>query len=347
MRDVPLDLADYDYPIAKERIAQEPADPRDSSRLLVLERARGRMEHRIFRELPDLLDPSDLLVLNDTRVFRARLSGRKPTGGVLEFLFVRRVGDGVWETLCNGSRELREGMPVRFAEEAEGRVVGRMQDSMLLEFPHGCDVDALLDRQGEVPLPPYIRAAAEGRPAAEDGERYQTIYARSRGAVAAPTAGLHFTKDLFARLDEKGIRRVFLTLHVGPGTFLPIRNTDARHHRVPPEWFDLPPETAEAVAATRRGRGRVIAVGTTVARVLEHAARQGGAAARGECDLTLLPGDTFHWVDALITNFHLPRTTLLLLVAAFAGRERILGAYRQALDRGYRFYSYGDAMLLI
>ncbi|HEV8374765.1 MAG TPA: tRNA preQ1(34) S-adenosylmethionine ribosyltransferase-isomerase QueA, partial [Candidatus Polarisedimenticolia bacterium] len=322
---------------------------RDASRLLVVERSTGRLEHRVFRQLADLLDPGDLLVFNDTRVFRARVIGRKPTGGALEFLFVRPSGDRIWETLCNGTRELRDGMLVRFAEEMEARVAGRKEASTLLEFPPGQDVEAFLDRCGEVPLPPYLHPGARSSPGTESAsERYQTIYARSRGAVAAPTAGLHFTRELFARLDEKKIRRVFLTLHVGPGTFLPVRSEDARQHRVPGERFDLPGETAKAVASTRREGGRVVAVGTTVARVLEHVARRSTwEAARGECDLTLLPGDEFRCVDALITNFHLPRTTLLLLVAAFAGRERILEAYCQALERGYRFYSYGDAMLLI
>ncbi|PYQ14524.1 MAG: tRNA preQ1(34) S-adenosylmethionine ribosyltransferase-isomerase QueA [Acidobacteria bacterium] len=347
MRDVPVPLADFDYRLPEERIAQEPCFPRDASRLFVLDRRSGRRAHRIFRDLPDLLTPADLLVLNDTRVLPARVRGRKLTGGTLEFLFVRPLGDS-WEALCNGARELRDGMEIHFGGEATGKVAGRKDEGVILKFPPGTDVEEMLNLRGEVPLPPYIRRV-RGDPRGErDPEQYQTVYARARGAVAAPTAGLHFTAELFRRLEQRGIRWTSLTLHVGPGTFLPVRTPDARHHRLHSERFALPPETARRVAETKRGGGRVVAVGTTVARVLEHVARQGELkASEGECDLYVLPGHVFRCVDSLITNFHLPQSTLLLFTAAFAGREGILDAYREAMERGYRFTSYGDAMLLL
>ena len=337
----------YDYPLPERAIAQEPVTPRDASRLLVLDRAGASSRHARFRELPDFLTEKDLLVLNDTRVFPARLRGRKATGGAIELLLTRPLGEGRWEALCNATRELRPGARLEFPGAA-AEVEGRQGEGIVLRFAAEAEVEELLEGSGEIPLPPYIRrASGEGRGGA-DRERYQTVYARRRGAVAAPTAGLHFTEELLARLEAKGVRRCFVTLHVGPGTFLPVRVADAREHRVAPERFVLPGETLEALEATRRRGGRVVAVGTTVGRVLEHAALRGiTRAEEGECDLTILPGHRFLWVDALITNFHLPRSTLLLLVAAFAGRERILEAYRDAVDRDYRFYSYGDAMLIL
>jgi S-adenosylmethionine:tRNA ribosyltransferase-isomerase len=311
-----------------------------------MKRGGGQGEHRIFRDLPEFLESKDLLVLNDTRVFRARLFGRKSTGGRLEFLLVRCLGGGAWEALCNGTRELRTGDSIQFPG-LTARVVKRNEDSVILEFPSGTDVPELLDRVGEVPLPPYIHRESGTSRRDEDGGRYQTVFARHSGAVAAPTAGLHFTLELMHQLHEKGVRSSFVTLHVGPGTFMPVRTSDAREHRIHSERFVFPRETAEELARTRRQGGRVVAVGTTVARVLEHVALKAGLQeTEGECDLYILPGHEFRCVDALITNFHLPRSTLLLLVAAFIGRERILSAYREAVDRHYRFYSYGDAMLL-
>jgi S-adenosylmethionine:tRNA ribosyltransferase-isomerase len=339
-------LADYDYPLPPECIAQAPVSPRDASRLFALERGSGNSWHRIFRDLPELLDPKDLLVLNDTRVFRARLFGHKPTGGRLQFLFVRCLDGGAWEVLCNGMSELREGMSIQFPGEA-ARVVKRGEESVILEFSPGADVLDLLNREGEVPLPPYIHREKGKSRTSQDAASYQTVFARHSGAVAAPTAGLHFTRALLRRLQEKGISTSFVTLHVGPGTFLPVRASDARQHRIHSESFVFPRQAAEAVALTRERGGRVVAVGTTVARVLEHVALASDLReAEGECDLYVLPGHSFRCVDALLTNFHLPRSTLLLFVAAFIGRERILAAYREAIDRRYRFYSYGDAMFL-
>ncbi len=341
-------LSEYDYPLPPESIAQQPVTPRDASRLMVLRRG-GGIQHRAFRDLPELLGPGDLLVLNDTRVLRARMEGWKPTGGRLEFLFLRPgPSGGTWEALCEGVGELRTGMEVRFGGDAHAAVVGRAGEGVILAFPEGTDVPGILERHGAMPLPPYIRRGAEDPRSREDAERYQTVYARHPGAVAAPTAGLHFTPALFEVLERRGIAVAFVTLHVGPGTFLPVRSSDARRHAMHAEAFRLSAEAAAAVERARERGGRVVAVGTTAARVLEHVAAKGDLGeAAGECDLYVLPGHRFRCVDALVTNFHLPRSTLLLFVAAFAGREAILGAYREAVERGYRFYSYGDAMLIL
>lgn len=342
-------LEDYDYSLPEDRIAQEPVSPRDASRLMLLDRGSGTTRHLHFTDLPDLLSPGDLIVLNDTQVFRARMTGLKPTGGRLEFLFLKQdPAAGVWEALCNGSRELREGMAIDFGEGVTSRVLGRREETALLVFPPEIDVAAVLDRRGTTPLPPYIRRGPQDPRLGADGESYQTVYARHRGAVAAPTAGLHFTLELLGRLEERGVGLSFLTLHVGPGTFLPVREKDARRHVIHAETFRYPAEACAAVAEARRRGRRVVAVGTTVARVLEHVALSDGTREmEGECDLFVLPGHRFLRVDALLTNFHLPRSTLLLFAAAFAGRDRILAAYREAVARDYRFYSYGDAMLIL
>ena len=347
--EAPVLLSDYDYPLPSERIAQEPVTPRDSSMLMVLDRSRARLEHRRFRELPEILAPGDLLVLNDTRVLRARLEGRKPTGGRLEFLFLRQNRDPrTWDALCDGTRELRAGMVLDFGEGFQGEVRGRSGDAVVLAFPAETDVPEMLERRGVMPLPPYIRREPDDPRRHADYERYQTVYSRHAGAVAAPTAGLHFTSGLLRSLRERGIGTSFVTLHVGPGTFLPVRVEDARRHRIHSEEFRLPGETVRAVEEARRRGGRVVAVGTTAARVLEQVAAGGDLRkAEGECDLYILPGHRFRCVDALVTNFHLPRSTLLLFVSAFAGRDAILGAYREAVRGGYRFYSYGDAMLIL
>jgi S-adenosylmethionine:tRNA ribosyltransferase-isomerase len=346
-REIPI--SDYDYPLPPGKIAQEPVTPRDASRLMVLRRRGGGVEHHRFRDLPDLLDPGDLLVLNDTRVFPARMVGRKPTGGRIEFLFLRPGPEaGTWEALCDSARKMRPGLKVDFGEGLQGRVSGRSREAVLLAFPGGTDVPAALERRGRMPLPPYIHRDEEDSRRKLDAERYQTIFARSTGAVAAPTAGLHFTPGIMETLEAKRIGMVFVTLHVGPGTFLPVRDSDARKHRIHSEPFRLSARTADAVGETRRRGGRVVAVGTTAARVLEHAAQQGPLKeGEGECDLYVLPGHRFRCVDALITNFHLPRSTLLLFVCAFAGRESVLHAYGEALARDYRFTSYGDAMILL
>jgi S-adenosylmethionine:tRNA ribosyltransferase-isomerase len=342
-----LPLSDFDYDLPPDLIAQEPLPARDASRLMVLDRVTGARRHHVFRDLPDLLRPGDLVVVNRSRVFPARLRGTRPGGGQAEVLLLRDTGGDVWEALVRPARRLRPGLRVTVGEGLEvemldppGHADGRRRIRLLAA--DGATA-AALERLGRVPLPPYIRRA--DRPA--DRARYQTVYARESGSVAAPTAGLHFTPALLDRLRARGIERAEVILHVGPGTFRPVQVEDVRAHTVPAEPFRLPAETAEAVARTRARGGRVVAVGTTTTRVLETQARSGPVTAgEGETDLVVVPGFAFRAVDALVTNFHLPRSSLLLLVAAFAGRERILAAYAEAVARGYRFYSYGDAMLI-
>jgi S-adenosylmethionine:tRNA ribosyltransferase-isomerase len=346
------EFLDYDLP--PHLIAQEPCAERDQSRLLVLRRASGAMEHHTFHELPELLDPGDLLVLNDTRVLPARLLGRRArTGGKWEGLFLQQTPDGTWELLCQTRGRLTEG---ELLEVEPGplalRLVGRSAEGHWLARPEAPGTPTeLLERHGQVPLPPYIR---KGRASAADRERYQTVYAGKPGAVAAPTAGLHFTPRVFDRLKERGITWTFLTLHVGLGTFQPIQVEDYRRHPMHREWGELPPAAAAAIAACRQRGGRVVAVGTTSVRVLETAA----LASRGrrlpeihpwfgETELFIYPPYEFRAVDALVTNFHLPRSTLLLLVGAFAGVALLRRAYRTAIEQQYRFYSYGDAMLIL
>lgn len=334
-------LADLDYALPKGRIALRPLQRRDGARLLVLG---NKARHRVFRDLPKLLPDRCVLVLNDTRVLPARIFGlRDPGGGRVEILCVRpapepRDDDGRWLCLGQAARPLRPGTEILFSG-ARATVLGRSDDGLLCVRFDGLPVGALLAREGHVPLPPYIKRPDE--PA--DRERYQTVYAAQPGAVAAPTAGLHFSPRLLARLAARCEMR-HLTLHVGPGTFLPP-SVDARGGwRVPPEPYAIPRETLDSVAAARREGRAVVAVGTTTTRALETWARTGRA--EGETGLVLAPGDDFRVVTGLITNFHLPRTTLLALACAFGGEKRVLAAYRQAIREGYRFYSYGDAMLL-
>jgi S-adenosylmethionine:tRNA ribosyltransferase-isomerase len=346
----PTDLAAYDYDLPREAIAQEPTPERDASRLLVLSRETGAIAHHVFRDLPDLLEPGDLVVFNRSRVFPARLLGRRRGGGAAEVLLVRPLGAAEWEALVRPGRRLRPGDVVEIDDEVAVEILAPSAGHegcrrvRIVAPTGGDDTAALIERHGHVPLPPYIRRPDR----AEDRSRYQTVYAREPGSVAAPTAGLHFTPALLERLGERGVRTAALVLHVGPGTFRPVTVEDVSRHRLAPEPYLLPQETAEAVAETRARGGRVVAVGTTTVRVLETRARPGGQvdAGAGETALVLAPGAQFGVVDALVTNFHLPRSSLLLLVCAFAGRARVLDAYRQALAAGYRFYSYGDAMLV-
>ncbi len=338
-------LSDFDYELPPDRIAQQPAQPRDAARLLVLDRRTGGVQHRIFRDLPELLAPTDLLVLNDTRVIPARLWGQKEgSGGRAEVLLVWREAEGTWRALVR-ARRVRVGTRVVLAEgHLRAELLERHEDGTWRVALEG-DVspEEAIQRWGEIPLPPYIRE----RP--QDPEAYQTVYARSPGAVAAPTAGLHFTPELLERLAARGIPHVFITLHVGPGTFRLITAQDPTQHRMDAEPYEVPPKTAEAIREVRVRGGRVVAVGTTVVRTLETAAQPDGTvrAGAGWTDLYIYPGYRFQAVDALITNFHLPRSTPLVLVSAFAGRERILAAYQEALRVGYRFGSFGDAMLIL
>ena len=328
-----MELSDFDYELPRELIAQQPLAERDASRLLVLPRAGGPLEHRSVRDLPSLLRPGDLLVLNDARVIPARLHGRKAgTGGAVELLLVEPLGGADWLALGQASKPLRAGAVVEVLGSAVEIVQIRGGGELVVRLPlEGEKLWEFLDRAGEVPLPPYI----EHKPDARDAERYQTVFARERGAVAAPTAGLHFTPELLAQLPV-----AYITLHVGPGTFLPVRAQRIEEHRMHRERYFVPDTTARALQKA----SRVIAVGTTALRTLE-ASR--GAPGAGSTDLFITPGYEFRAVQGLFTNFHLPKSTLLMLVSAFAGRERILAAYREAIAQRYRFFSYGDAMVIL
>jgi S-adenosylmethionine:tRNA ribosyltransferase-isomerase len=326
-------LEDLDYALPPELIAQEPARPRDHARLLVMEREGGALAEHRFRDLPALLAADDLLVVNDTRVVPAKLRGAKRTGGRIEALLLERRGDGTWRALLRSGGRLRAGAELRFGPHT-ARLLGWLPDgSGMLAFD--CDDLGLLEELGEAPLPPYI--ARDGR-REQDLDDYQSVFAETPGAIAAPTASLHFTEELAGRL-----RPARVTLHVGPGTFRPIRAASLGEHRIERERFVVPEATARAIGRTRAAGGRVIAVGTTVVRALE---TTGGAAGLGETSLFITPGYRFRVVDSLITNFHLPRSSLLALVMAFAGVERVRRAYRHAIEARFRFYSFGDAMWL-
>lgn len=336
-------LSDFDFALPPEQIAQQPAAERSASRLL--DTLHSPPRDRIFRELPSLLRPGDLLVFNDTQVIKARLFGHKASGGAVELL-VERVLPGrheVWAHL-RASKSPRPGTQLRLADAFDALVLGRCgpEDGLFhLAFPD--DPLTLLERHGHVPLPPYIRHADD----ADDERRYQTVFAARPGAVAAPTAALHFDAPLLAALQARGVMSARVTLHVGAGTFQPVRSTDLARHRMHSEWFEVPQASVDAIAQTRRAGGRVVAVGTTTLRALESAATSGRllAGAR-ETELFILPGFSFQVVDLLLTNFHLPRSTLLMLVSAFAGHATVMAWYRHAVAQGYRFFSYGDAMLL-
>ncbi|HEV7732229.1 MAG TPA: tRNA preQ1(34) S-adenosylmethionine ribosyltransferase-isomerase QueA [Candidatus Binatia bacterium] len=336
-------IEDLDYALPPELIAQEPAPERTAARLLVVSRDGDGLAHRAVADLPALLRPGDLLVLNDARVIPARLRARRPTGGRLEVLLVEEGPTGEWEALVRGAPRVDE--LVHFAE-GQGRWTANLGDGRWrLRLDVGLPVFDWLARVGEVPLPPYIHRP-DG-PSSTDRERYQTTFARVPGAVAAPTAGLHFTPALLDTLAAAGVERANLTLHVGPGTFLPIRNGDLAGYGMAAERFDIPDDTVARIAATRAAGGRIVAVGTTTVRALESAAATGSLqAGAGAASLFVRPGHRFAVVDALLTNFHLPRTPLLALVAALTGWERLRAAYDVAVHERYRFYSYGDAMLI-
>ena len=340
-------LSDYDYELPPELIAEEPAETRSASRLLCLDRSTGSIRHRGFADLPELLAAEDLLVFNDTRVIRARLHGRKGSGGQVEVLIERIPQPRRALAQVRASKSPKAGGLLRLtgasAEEVEVEVLGRVDDLFELRFPE--DVAAILERIGEVPLPPYIRRQAT----AADAERYQTVYAKRDGAVAAPTAGLHFDRQLLDRIAARGVRSCHVTLHIGAGTFQPVRAARIRDHRMHREYVEVPMSVCRAVRECRARGGRAIAVGTTVVRALESAAREGDLNEfRGDTDIFIYPGYEFRVVDAMLTNFHLPRSSLLMLVSAFCGsREMLLKTYREAIAEGYRFYSYGDAMLLL
>ncbi len=335
-----MQLADFDYDLPQSLIAQEPPDRRGASRLLCLDGASGELRDRLFSDIRDLLRQGDLLVLNDTRVIPARLTGHKESGGRCEVLVERIIDTGRATAQVRASKPPRSGTRLIF-NDCQAVVEGRDDDLFLLRFDR--DVMDCLATEGHVPLPPYIRRADR----ALDRERYQTVFAERPGAVAAPTAGLHFEQAMLDQLAEDGVEQTRLTLHVGAGTFQPVRTNDIREHRMHAERVEVAGEVCEAVRRTRQRGGRVVAVGTTVVRSLESAAAGGELCAmNGETSLFIYPGYRFRVVDAMLTNFHLPRSSLLMLVSAFAGRETVLAAYRHAVDNRYRFFSYGDAMFI-
>lgn len=338
-----MQLADFDFELPEERIARHPVEPRDASRLLVLRRAEAGLEHRSFSELPELLDPGDLLVVNDSRVLPARLYLRKPTGGRVELLLVEPTDDGAWRCMASASKGVKVGQVFRVEDDPAHATVLEVEGEGFVRVAFSEDAVSIAARRGRLPIPPYLGRDTEP----EDTHRYQTVFARAEktGSVAAPTAGLHFTPGLLARLEARGVETARLTLHVGPGTFLPVRAERVEEHRMHAERYELPAETVAAIERARARGGRVVAVGTTSVRTLES---QRGALAPGpgRTDIFIRPGHEFLHVDAMLTNFHLPRSTLVMLVSAFAGRDRVLQAYRAAIEEKYRFFSYGDAMLI-
>jgi len=355
-------LSSYDYVLPPDAIAQNPVEPRDRSRLLWV-KSDADAEHRIFCELDDLLQPGDLLVTNDTRVIPARLYGQKPSGAKVEILLLEQRGARQWSALVKPGKRLKPGATIEFIPASpassaspddttdppplSATVIASEPDTggrvLEFDFPAGESFFALLDRYGEIPFPPYV-TESDAAP-----DRYQTIYAERDGSAAAPTAGLHFTDALFARLAAKGIDRATVTLHVGLGTFRPVEAEDITTHAMHGEWIEVTPTAVERIAATKARGGRVIAVGTTAVRSLESVATLGGGevvAYSGKTELYIYPGYEWQAVDGLITNFHLPKSSLMMLVSAAIGRERLLALYREALDEGYRFFSFGDAMLI-
>jgi len=339
-----MKTSDFDYKLPLGQIAQTAIEPRDHSRLMVLSRKDGNMEHRYFYEVGDYLRSGDILVCNDSRVIPARLLGRKVDGGAkVELLLLRKLERGIWETLARPGRRLKAGTKLELGEGSiiEAQVIEKKETgTVIVTFP---DEEAL-EKAGDVPLPPYIHTPLN------NPERYQTVYAQEKGSVAAPTAGLHFTPELMNRLQGKGVRFVFVTLHLSLDSFRPVQVDDPAEHVIHKEYGELTPEVARELNQAKAEGKRVVCVGTSAVRMLEHAARgneDGVKPFTGWVDLFIRPGHRFKLVDALITNFHLPRSTLLMLVSAFAGRELILRAYREAMGLGYRFYSFGDAMLII
>lgn len=338
-----MKLSDFDYALPPELIAQHPAAQRAASRLLVLDRQTGAIADCRFADIVDLLNPGDLLVMNNTRVIPARLFGEKETGGRIELLVERVLDTHSVLAQIRASKSPKPGSRLRFAAMCEAQVLAREGQFYRVRFTGERPVLEVLEQIGQMPLPPYITRADN----ADDRERYQTVYASAPGAVAAPTAGLHFDHDTLAQLKAKGITTGFLTLHVGAGTFQPVRVENIAEHKMHAEWVSVPADLVQQISQTKQQGGRVIAVGTTCVRSLESAARSGELCAyEGETDIFITPGFEFRVIDALLTNFHLPCSTLLMLVCAFAGYEPTMAAYRHAVDEAYRFFSYGDAMLI-
>lgn len=339
-----MKTSDFYFDLPEELIAQTPLERRDASRLLCLDRWSGAREHRIFSELPELLHPGDCLVMNDSRVLPARLMGMRETGGVVEVLLLRDLGGGRWECLTRPGRKTRPGTRLIFGNgELEAEVLEVAEGgNRIVEFKYEGIFLEVLERLGKMPLPPYIKVELE------DGERYQTVYSKEPGSAAAPTAGLHFTKELLARIADRGVRECFVTLHVGLGTFRPVKAEDIEEHEMHSEFCIMPEETARIITETKRSGGRVVCVGTTSCRTVESFANEDGTmdAKSGWTNIFIYPGYRFKCMDALVTNFHLPESTLIMLVSAFAGREKVLAAYEEAVRERYRFFSFGDAMFI-
>lgn len=350
-------LDDYDYALPEERIAQRPAAQRDRSRMLAMDRRSGALAHLSFTDLESLLAPSDVLVINNTEVIPGRLYGHKDTGGRVEVLILdyagRRLLDNhadafECECLVKSSKPARMGSTLQFEQGLAAEVSGVQNNIYTLKFRSSANFEKLLFEIGSVPLPPYIKRGENPESTRDDRRTYQTVYASRRGAIAAPTAGFHFTASLLKKIKAKGVKVVEITLHIGYGTFLPVREADIRRHHMHAERYSVSRAAADEINQARAVGSRIIAVGTTCVRTLEFLSDKNGhvAGAEGTCDLFIYPGYRFKIVDAMLTNFHLPKSTLLMLVSAFAGRDHILNAYREAVAEKYRFYSYGDAMFI-
>ncbi len=351
-------LNDYHYDLPPELIAQKPAKQRDRSNLLRLDRQTGSLSHHSFNEIVNILEAGDVLVVNDTAVIPGRLEGKKFTGGKVEVLLCDyaescqssdKDGDLIYKCLVKASKRPRPGTRIFFTDDLKAEVLEARNGLHTLKFYVNGDFEMLLDKIGQVPLPPYIKRDHSAVSPWDDKASYQTVYAGPKGAIAAPTAGLHFTEELLNQLSAGGVNIVSLTLHVGYGTFLPVRVADIRMHQMHAEPFTIDAKSAETINQAKNCGKRVVAVGTTSVRTLEYAVNSNGyvSSGSGRCDLFIIPGHKFRVVDAIITNFHLPQSTLLMLVSAFAGRKHVLNAYREAISRKYRFYSYGDAMLIL
>lgn len=348
-----MDVADFDYNLPQELIAQQPLPERAASRMLVLDRGSGTWEHRRFRDLPAYLRAGDCLVLNDTRVLPARLLGQRDSAGQVELLLLRPQGEEVWEALARPAKRLQVGERLDFGGKLQTTLLQKSEEGLVqVRLDYQGELLEVLDEIGVTPLPPYIRRAEQSPDSPQeqaDRERYQTLYAEKPGAVAAPTAGLHFGEKMLPALEAQGIAVVRLTLHVGLGTFRPVAVKRVEDHQMHTEYYQVSEPAAEAINQAREAGGRCVAVGTTVVRTLETLADESGTASSGEgwTELFIYPGYRFRAVDMLLTNFHLPRSTLLMMVSAFAGRELILSAYQEAVKEHYRFYSYGDCMLIM
>lgn len=341
-------ISDFDYHLPENLIAQAPLENREGSRMLVLNKKNGKLEDRHFYDLPGFLQPGDVMVLNNTKVFPARLFGSLDTGAKIEIFLVRETGGGMWETLARPARRLKPGKKVRFGEKLTAEVLDKTEDGkVMVRFEADGDFDNLLDEVGKTPLPPYIKRNDDAIDI--DRERYQTVFARTRGAIAAPTAGLHFTPEILDKVRAKGVTVTEITLHVGYGTFEPVRVDDLDEHRVMPEQYEIGEETAAILNKAKAENRRIVAIGTTTTRALESVITAHGrfVAESGSANLTIIPGYDFKAIDALLTNFHLPQSSLLVLVSVFAGHKTIMEAYRHAVGEGYRFYSYGDCMLIV